>query len=139
MRLRWLFSSTSVRLTATAGFRMISGGRSFGEDEDELDVPRPGEGGEGGEMHGGLPARAAAEEWCVIARGCSGRSLFPHRLEPHERVHESMSIAGKCAVCRRSSSASSHLVWTETLSSTAGWPLADLVMSVNEVCSAGRS
>lgn len=40
MRLRWLFSSTSVRPTATAGFRMISGGRSFGEYEVELDVPR---------------------------------------------------------------------------------------------------
>lgn len=40
--------------------------------------PRPGEVGEGGGdcMEGWLPARAsataAAEEWCVIARGCSG-------------------------------------------------------------------
>lgn len=63
----------------------------------------------------------------------------PAPSRTHERVHESTSIAGKCAVCRRSSSASSHLVWTETLSTTAGWPLADLVMLVNEVCSAGRS
>lgn len=67
----------------------------------------------------------------VLAFGVA--AWFPHRLEPHERIHESMCAVG------RSSSASSYLVWTETLSSTAGWPLADLVMLVNEVCFAVRS
>lgn len=59
-------------------------------------------------LHGGLPARAAAaaEEWCVIARGCSGfwsskSQPVPAPSRTHERVHESMSIAGKCAVCRK--------------------------------------
>lgn len=35
----------------------------------------------------------------VLAFGVA--AWFPHSLEPHERIHESMSIAGKCAVCRK--------------------------------------
>lgn len=74
----------------------------------------------------------------VVLAWSSKSQPVPAPSRTHERVHESMSIAGKCAV-GRSSSASSYLVWTETLSTTAGWPFADLVMSVNEVCSAGRN
>lgn len=52
MRLRWLFSSTSVRPTATAGFRIsrgteLRGGRGRVECAT-AHHPRPGEGGEGG-------------------------------------------------------------------------------------------
>lgn len=59
------FPFTSVRPTATAGFRMISGGRSFGEDEDKLNVPRPGEVGEGG---AGAAWRVAGEGVCGCGR-----------------------------------------------------------------------
>lgn len=51
-----------LRPSATAGFR-ISGGRSFGEDEVELNVPRPGEGGEGGDAW-----RVAGEGGCGCGR-----------------------------------------------------------------------
>lgn len=61
MRLRWLFSSTSVRLRRL-GFG-FPGGRSFGEDEDELNVPRPGEVGEGGDA------------WRVAGEGGCGRMV----------------------------------------------------------------
>lgn len=40
------------------------GGQSFGEDEDELDVPRPGEVGEGG-----------AGAWRVAGEGVCGRMV----------------------------------------------------------------
>lgn len=35
----------------------------------------------------------------VLAFWC--RSLVPAPSRTHERIHESMSIAGKCAVCRK--------------------------------------